>query len=71
MPRLEYGRYSLRIWEDNDRYREQLEPVRPEAGGGGQPAGGEASEAAVYHPVVSGETLWGIARAWGMTLGEL
>ena len=26
---------------------------------------------AVYHTVVSGETLWGIARAWGMTLGEL
>ena len=34
-------------------------------------AGGEVSEAAVYHTVVSGETLWGIARAWGMTLGEL
>ena len=31
----------------------------------------EVSEAAVYHTVVSGETLWGIARAWGMTLGEL
>ena len=69
--RQDYVRYTFTFWEDNDRYREQLEPVRPEAGGGGQTAGGEASEAAVYHTVVSGETLWGIARAWGMTLGEL
>lgn len=70
-PRQDYVRYTFTFWEDNDRYREQLEPVRPEAGGGGQTAGGEVSEAAVYHTVVSGETLWGIARAWGMTLGEL
>ena len=70
-PRQDYVRYTFTCWEDNDRYREQLEPVRPEAGGGGQTAGGEVSEAAVYHTVVSGETLWGIARAWGMTLGEL
>lgn len=70
-PRQDYVRYTFTFWEDNDRYREQLEPVRPEAGGGGQAAGGESSEAAVYHTVVSGETLWGIARAWGMTLGEL
>ena len=70
-PRQDYVRYTFTFWEDNDRSREQLEPVRPEAGGGGQTAGGEVSEAAVYHTVVSGETLWGIARAWGMTLGEL
>ena len=47
-PRQDYVRYTFTFWEDNDRYREQLEPVRPEAGGGGQTAGGEASEAAVY-----------------------
>ena len=35
-PRQDYVRYTFTFWEDNDRYREQLEPVRPEAGGGGE-----------------------------------
>ena len=42
-------------------------PAAPEETGGS----GEKTPAAVYHPVVRGDTLWAIARTYGVELSQL
>lgn len=72
-PRPDYVRYTFTFWEDYDKYRQELAVVGQDSGG---PSGGStpvppAPEGAVYHTVVSGDTLWGIARTYGVTMGEI
>lgn len=72
-PRRDYVRYTFTFWEAYDKYRQELTPVGQESGGqsGGSTTATPAPEGAVYHTVVSGDTLWGIARTYGVTMGEI
>ena len=72
-PRRDYVRYTFTFWEAYDKYRQELVPVGQESGGqsGGSTPVTPAPEGAVYHTVVSGDTLWGIARTYGVTMGEI
>ncbi|MFR1234694.1 MAG: DNA circularization N-terminal domain-containing protein [Evtepia gabavorous] len=72
-PRQDYVRYTFTFWEDNDRYREQLEPVRPEAGGGGQNSGrGSVRGSGVSHGGLGGDPVGhcaGLGHDPGGTVG--
>lgn len=73
-PRKDYVRYTFTFWETLSLYRESLAPAGAEGplGESAPPAGGGAAAGTGQtHTVVQGETLWGIAQAWGLTLGEL
>lgn len=68
-PRADYVRYTFTFWED---YRGQSGGLRTEqqavpTGGSSAPETGGA----VFHTVARGETLWGIARKYGVGLTEL
>ena len=71
-PRRDYVRYTFTFWEDYDKYRQELVPVGQESSGqsGGSTPVTPAPEGAVYHTVVAGDTLWGIAQTSGVTMGE-
>lgn len=71
-PRKDYVRYTFTFWETYSRYRDTLAPAGvSDEGSGSQSGGGTTSPGGRTHTVAQGETLWGIARAWGVTLGEL
>lgn len=71
-PRKDYVRYTFTFWETYSRYRDTLAPAgASEEGSGSQSGGGTTSPGGRTHMVAQGETLWGIAQAWGVTLGEL
>ena len=71
-PRKDYVRYTFTFWETNSRYRDTLAPAgASDEGSGSQSGGGTTSPGGRPHTVAQGETLWGIAQAWGVTLGEL
>lgn len=72
-PRPDYVRYTFTFWEDYDKYRQKLAVVGQDSGGpsGGSTSMAPAPEGVVYHTVVSGDTLWGIARTYGVTMGEI
>lgn len=71
-PRKDYVRYTFTFWETYSRYRDTLAPAgASEEGSGSQSGGGTTSPGGRTHTVAQGETLWGIAQAWGVTLGEL
>ncbi|MGM9619326.1 MAG: SafA/ExsA family spore coat assembly protein [Oscillospiraceae bacterium] len=66
-PRSDYVRYRFAFWEDSGEYASWLrETVTAEAQGGGQ-----SESAARIHTVVSGDTLWGIAKRYGVALSDL
>ena len=66
-PLPDYVRYSFSFHERYDGYREEL------SGTGTVPASaaGESLPAETAHTVVSGDTLWGIALTYGVTLEDL
>ena len=65
-------RYTFTFWETYSRYRDTLAPAgASDEGSGSQSGGGTTSPGGRTHTVAQGETLWGIAQAWGVTLGEL
>lgn len=67
-PRAEYVRYTFAFWEDYEGYSDQLQTVavaEPSGSGAGQSGGGS------YHTVVSGDSLWHIARKYGLSLQQL
>lgn len=71
-PRKDYVRYTFTFWETYSRYRDTLAPAGTSDEGSGSQTGGEtAAPGGRTHTVAQGETLWGIAQAWGVTLGEL
>ena len=69
-PRPDYVRYTFTFWEDCGKYSQGLTrkgtaaPAAPAADSG-------LVEGGQYYVVGQGETLWGIARMWGLTLAEL
>lgn len=67
-PRPDFVRYSFTFWEDNGSYSGLA--VR-ETGVGQVGAAPQAGAGAAYHRVVKGETLWELARRYGLTVAEL
>lgn len=71
-PRKDYVRYTFTFWETYSRYRDTLAPAgASDEGSTPQTEGGTTAPGGRPHTVAQGETLWGIAQAWGVTLGEL
>ena len=70
-PRADYVRYTFAFWEGYDGHSTGIQVTTPagEAGGGGTAAGGQT--AGRWHTVRQGETLWGIARSYGLELTEI
>ena len=63
-------RYSFTFWEDVDYYSGQVKVVSGSGtSSGNQGTGG--GKVPVYHQVVKGDTLWGIANRYGLTLSQL
>ena len=72
-PRPNFVRYSFSFWEDTDLYSGQI-PVQTVTSIGGTSAGtnpSAASGASNRYRVVAGDTLWGIAQRFGLTLETL
>lgn len=70
-PRKDYVRYTFTFWEDYDQYRETLAAKTETRAAEKASASAAPDGAARYHTVVRGETLWGISRAYGLTLSGL
>ena len=69
-PRADYVSYSFEFWESGQECASGLRRV--EAADAGTGTGGAAAESgAVWHTVVQGESLWGIARQYGVGLNEV
>ena len=68
-PLPDYVRYRFEFWEDWDGYDGGLSEVT-DSGSGGQ-AGGAASQTRQVHTVRKGDTLWAIAKQYGVGLAEL
>ena len=68
-PRPDFVRYSFTFWEDDSWYAGLA--VRQHQGGAGGQTAQEWEPSAVYHRVVSGDTLWALAGQYGLSLDEL
>lgn len=71
-PKADYVRYRFEFWEDHTGYA-----TTARTGTAGTQVGQSGTEETdvsagpVYHAVVQGETLWGIASSRGLTLDQL
>ena len=64
-PRPDYVSYSFVFWEDLGCYDGKLKPEE-------KTQGGQSSQpASVVHTVVKGDSLWEIARRYGVTVDQL
>lgn len=70
VPRPDYVKYSFVFWEATDLYNESVTLVDGTTSSGGEGDGTEDSATSTY-TVVRGDTLWSIARDYGMTLNYL
>lgn len=70
-PRADYVRYSFAFWEcgEEERAFGLKEVTAASAAVGTKSAGG--SQGQVWHTVVRGDSLWAIARKYGVALTEL
>lgn len=69
-PRADYVKYRFAFWEDYAGYRSQARRLG-ESEYTGEAAAGDRNGPAVWHTVVQGETLWGIAARYGKTFDAL
>lgn len=69
-PRPDYVRYRFEFWEESERNSGLATRAaeQPSAQGGSAP---RAETQAVWHRVVKGDTLWGLAGRYGLTPAEL
>lgn len=67
-PRPDYVRYSFSFWEDDSWYTGLTvkETQRAE-----RPSGAVPGQEKAWHRVVKGDSLWTIAKAYGLSLAEL
>lgn len=70
-PRPDYVRYSFVFWEDHSTEGDLVLRVTGGSGTEGNASGGTSSSAPQYHRVVKGDTLWALAKTYGLTLSEL
>lgn len=70
-PRADYVKYSFEFWECYDLYTAEGMTVAQPDGLSGTAADQKGEEAAVWHTVVQGETLWGLAVRYGTTVEAL
>lgn len=72
-PRADYVRYTFTFWESYDDYVERLTPVggTSASAGGGTGTGTNAAGTGTWHTVRRGESLWAIARQYGLSLSAL
>lgn len=71
-PMPNYVKYSFAFWEDTDLYSGSAVQLDGSAGGAGQESGETGGGgAARLHQVVRGDTLWGLALTYGLTMQEL
>lgn len=70
-PRPDYVRYSFVFWEDHSQPDDLVLRVTGAASGEENTSGTAPSSAPRYHRVVKGDTLWALARTYGLSLSEL
>ena len=70
-PRPDYVRYSFAFWEDHSQPDDLVLRVTGAASGEENTSGTAPSSAPRYHRVVKGDTLWALARTYGLSLSEL
>ena len=70
-PRPDYVRYSFVFWEDHSTEGDLVLRVTGSGGTEGSTSGSTPSSAPQYHRVVKGDTLWALAKTYGLTLSEL
>lgn len=77
-PRADYVKYRFEFWEDGSGGQAGLEKLSAsdKGGSGGGTGAGDSRPAAAdagarWHTVVKGETMWGLARRYGLSLNSL
>lgn len=71
-PRADYVRYTFAFWESYDGYVQSLAPAAGStAAGESGGTGTQAPAAERWHTVQRGDTLWGIANTYGLSLNAL
>jgi len=71
-PQPDYVRYSFEFWEDDSWYTGVATKLTSAGTSADNTADGlTAGAAKAYHLVVKGDTLWAIARTYGVSLDEL
>lgn len=67
-PRKDYVRYTFTFWESFDGYEAKARAAKI---GSGSASGKAGTAGQVWHTVVKGESLWKIARDYGVELGQV
>ena len=70
-PRADYVRYHFTFWESYDGHSTGTKVTSTGTGSGGQEGNSSASSQEQWYTVVRGDTMWGIARKYGMSLTAL
>lgn len=69
-PRPDYVRYSFEFWEESSQYN-GLASRATQTAGSSAARTAQAAPQASYHRVVRGDTLWALAKRYGLSLSEL
>jgi len=70
-PRPDYVRYSFEFWEENGLTTGLATRKVETETGSAEIGGAKSGSQAAYHRVVKGESLWALARRYGVSLTEL